>query len=995
MKKSLLCMLLALLFSANAARAQHQIPILNPSPVAGDKFGAAVAADGEYLVVGVPQANLEAPEAGMAYLMAKDPQGGFAVLFSFQNPEPDSGDHFGAAVAIAQNHILIGAPDDDSQAPDAGSAYLFDASNGTLIVKLDNPAAFPGDRFGHAVATYFGKQFLIGAPHAISVITGATWSGMAYLFEPFSSNAPQVFFSPNPRHEDLFGWSVAFAGTNILIGAPGDDSGADNAGAAYLFENGSAALLHTFTSPFVTAADGTTGNFGISVASRGEDVIVGAPFDIAHTHNNADMGAAYVFNGSTYELALAIPRPDELAHTFGLTVAAFNTDILVGAPWRGGALGGTADAGAVYRFEGYTGTLLGILAKAEPEPAGMLGAAIAAAGNCIFAGAPGEDIADLADAGAVHAFKIEDQPFLACLELPYRAGLTDAIVEIPILVSSDLAYGFAQFVIDYNSTVLKFLGAGAGSAAPDFKLLVRENLPFLPETPETDRNVLVQISSAKQSFTGQQQEVVVLRMRITGSLGQKSPVAFDPYIDRTSLTTVEGRDINNGLLKLIHGRVSVGNLFSVSGFVNYVETWQPVPGADITLAQDENLFQGFTGTTGEYSIWDVPEGEVKITPSKYDDLGNSITGADALKTLRAVAFLDSLSEGQALAADVDLTGEVTGADALSLLRYLAFFPHHTALTGNWLFLPGETAFHLHADTAANFGAVVLGDVNLNWFSIAGETKASAKMPQLAQNGSSSLAKIQLPALAAGAIPADNVVLLPIKISTDSALGFAQIVVDYDGAVLQLLEVRPGKDASGFNLQVNEELPFVPANPHTNKNVLVQISSIGKNIRGNEREVAVLKMRVRDRNQSSPLAVDAAPAHTSLTTVHNTEIRGAALTLVNGHVGRTTAVNEQHDAGSLPQNFELAQNYPNPFNPETQIAYAVPAHAGSRVQVTLQVYNTQGQLVRTLVDAEQAPGRYQARWDGKDAAGLKATSGIYFYLLHAGNFQAAQKMLMLK
>ncbi len=51
-----------------------------------------------------------------------------------------------------------------------------------------------------------------------------------------------------------------------------------------------------------------------------------------------------------------------------------------------------------------------------------------------------------------------------------------------------------------------------------------------------------------------------------------------------------------------------------------------------------------------------------------------------------------------------------------------------------------------------------------------------------------------------------------------------------------------------------------------------------------------------------------------------------------------------------------------------------------IRTTLKIYNILGQLVRTLVDEEKLPGRYEVVWDGKDDRGKEVTSGVYFYRL---------------
>ncbi len=97
--------------------------------------------------------------------------------------------------------------------------------------------------------------------------------------------------------------------------------------------------------------------------------------------------------------------------------------------------------------------------------------------------------------------------------------------------------------------------------------------------------------------------------------------------------------------------------------------------------------------------------------------------------------------------------------------------------------------------------------------------------------------------------------------------------------------------------------------------------------------------------------------------------------------------------STPREFALHQNFPNPFNPDTTIKYDLAESA----DVTLQIYNVLGQVVRTLVASEaQNAGRYQIRWNGMDDRGVSVSSGIYFYQISAdGMFSDVRKLMLLK
>ena len=90
--------------------------------------------------------------------------------------------------------------------------------------------------------------------------------------------------------------------------------------------------------------------------------------------------------------------------------------------------------------------------------------------------------------------------------------------------------------------------------------------------------------------------------------------------------------------------------------------------------------------------------------------------------------------------------------------------------------------------------------------------------------------------------------------------------------------------------------------------------------------------------------------------------------------------------NLSKGYWFSKNYPNPFNPSTTIQYEFPFSC----DVRLEVLNIRGQLIRTLVNEQKAPGRHSIEFD---ASGL--SSGVYLYRLVAGDFTQTRKMVLLK
>ncbi len=103
------------------------------------------------------------------------------------------------------------------------------------------------------------------------------------------------------------------------------------------------------------------------------------------------------------------------------------------------------------------------------------------------------------------------------------------------------------------------------------------------------------------------------------------------------------------------------------------------------------------------------------------------------------------------------------------------------------------------------------------------------------------------------------------------------------------------------------------------------------------------------------------------------------------------VDVSDDLNNIPSDFTLHPNYPNPFNPSTTISFDLPR----RARVTLSIVNILGQDVAKLVDQEVSAGSHSVEWDGRDASGERASSGVYLYRLETDEGVLSRKMLLLK
>jgi hypothetical protein len=103
-------------------------------------------------------------------------------------------------------------------------------------------------------------------------------------------------------------------------------------------------------------------------------------------------------------------------------------------------------------------------------------------------------------------------------------------------------------------------------------------------------------------------------------------------------------------------------------------------------------------------------------------------------------------------------------------------------------------------------------------------------------------------------------------------------------------------------------------------------------------------------------------------------------------GFPLSLKEARNSKSPPEKYELKQNYPNPFNPSTVIGWQLAVAS----EVELSVYNLLGQKLATLVSEQQNAGNHQVEWNAHNMP-----TGVYYYVINAGEFYQVRKMVLLK
>lgn len=272
---------------------------------AGDLLGAAVAASGGVLVAGAPFDDDPLNAQGSVYVFVRPPGGWQNATEAAKLKASDAAatDRFGSAVAVEGNTIVIGAYlDDVGGAGDQGSVYVFESAGWlgpmTETAKLTNSDGLGGDAFGYSVAVDGGTVVSGAILHG----TQGLARGAAYVFErPASGWATTSAFTARlvpagTTTTDRVGEAVAIADDVIVIGAR-FASGANNSeqGAAFVYLKPAGGWITTpryFAK--LTAADGAASdNFGAAVARGGGVTVVGA---WGHSFGGGPLqGQAYVF----------------------------------------------------------------------------------------------------------------------------------------------------------------------------------------------------------------------------------------------------------------------------------------------------------------------------------------------------------------------------------------------------------------------------------------------------------------------------------------------------------------------------------------------------------------------------------------------------------------------------------------------------------------------------------------------------------------------------
>jgi len=465
-----------------------------------------VAISGDTIVAGAFSKDGAGSERGAAYVFERN-EGGvdhWDQVKKLTASDAVDGDHFGWAVAISIDAVVVGAHEKDGAGSERGAAYVFQrnqggADNWGQVEELVASDAEDGDSFGISVAIST-NTILVGAYREDGA---GTDRGAAYLFRLAGGQWLEVArpTASDAEDDDQFGISVAISGDTAIVGAHWKDGVGTDRGAAYLLERNWDSVDSWGEVTKIVCFDCTSNDyFGRSVSISGDTAVVGAWYG-SGTSGGIERGAAYVYERNWNMYNPPNPQADnwgEIAKLtasdaadndhFGFSVSISGDSIVVGA-WHEDGAG--SNRGAAYVFGRNQGGAdnwgqVKKLTASDAADGDYFGTSVAISGDTAIVGAFGEDGAGN-NRGAAYIYQRNYDPITPATPIADNWGqvkkLTASDAEdednfgISVAISRDTAIVGAH---KKNLGIIMFYDRGAAY------IYTRNYNPSTPTTPDAD-----------------------------------------------------------------------------------------------------------------------------------------------------------------------------------------------------------------------------------------------------------------------------------------------------------------------------------------------------------------------------------------------------------------------------------------------------------------------------------------------------------------------------
>lgn len=311
------------------------------------KVGSSVAMDNNLIVIGTTNNINDTFNSGSVYIFEQIDENQTRQIAKIQADDAQEDDYFGASVAIKNNLIVVGAPQEDSQAEDAGSVYIFKHQTDNSVQQIQKIQAQDSNEsnfFGNSVAID-GNYIVVGAPYANSE---EERSGAVYLFKYITDDQILQLAKIVPEDiqtDDNFGISVAISGDYIAVGANGKEN---RRGSAYLFKRINDEEIIELSTLKTEEELEEEDQFGSTIAIDQDLIAVGSP-SLYKEQNNE--GKVYLFKNIDDNIVL-LPtiQADNKSQNdnFGASISLHNNLLIVGAPNKNNE---EYNSGSAYLFE--------------------------------------------------------------------------------------------------------------------------------------------------------------------------------------------------------------------------------------------------------------------------------------------------------------------------------------------------------------------------------------------------------------------------------------------------------------------------------------------------------------------------------------------------------------------------------------------------------------------------------------------------------------------
>jgi hypothetical protein len=409
-----------------------------------DLFGISVAISGDTALVGAYVDDVGAnTDQGSAYVFTRS-----GTTWTQQAQLNAAGgaatDRFGFSVAISGDTAVVGAYNDDVGAnTDQGSGYVFTRSGSTWTQQAQFTATDGAalDNFGISVAVS-GDTAVVGA-YADDVSANA-YQGSAWVFSRIGSTwiGPDLqALASDGAVLDNFGVSVAISGDTAIVGASGDNVGANgNQGSAYIFTRTPGGTTWTQQAQLFATGGAAQDEFGDAVAISGDTAVVGAYSDDVGANTN--QGSVYVFtrSGTTWtQQAQLFATGGASGDQFGNSVAISGDTAIVGASFDD--VGANTEQGSAYIFtrSGTTWTQQVQFTAAGGAPTDNFGVSVAISGDTAIVGAFAEDVGGNANQGSAYVYTRIGTVWSLQAKLNAAGGATQDLFGVSVALSGDTA----------------------------------------------------------------------------------------------------------------------------------------------------------------------------------------------------------------------------------------------------------------------------------------------------------------------------------------------------------------------------------------------------------------------------------------------------------------------------------------------------------------------------------------------------------------------------